>query len=77
MKFSIRDLLWLTLLAGFAVTWWIDRSRLAAEVERLRPNDLLFDDTTVPVDDPFSGGIDTHDPFGASVSSDHGPQAKP
>jgi hypothetical protein len=37
MRFSIRDLLWLTLLAAFAVAWWIDRSRLAAEVERLTP----------------------------------------
>jgi hypothetical protein len=37
MKFSIRDLLWLTLLVAFAVAWWIDRGRLAAEVERLRP----------------------------------------
>ena len=35
MRFSIRDLLWLTLLAAFAVAWWIDRRQLAAEVERL------------------------------------------
>jgi hypothetical protein len=35
-RFSIRDLLWLTLLASVAVAWWIDRSRLAAEVEGWR-----------------------------------------
>ena len=34
MRVSIRDLLWLTLLAAVLVAWWIDRSRLA---ERLRP----------------------------------------
>jgi hypothetical protein len=39
MRFTIRDLLWLTLLAAVAVAWWIDRSRLAAAVERLRQND--------------------------------------
>ena len=36
MKYSIRDLLWLTLLAAFAVAWWIDRRQLAAELERLQ-----------------------------------------
>ena len=36
MRFTIRDLLWLTLLAAVVVAWWIDRGRLAAEVERLR-----------------------------------------
>ena len=30
MKFTIRDLLWLTLLAAVLVAWWVDRSRLAA-----------------------------------------------
>jgi hypothetical protein len=24
-KFSIRDVLWLTLVAGLAVGWWVDR----------------------------------------------------
>jgi hypothetical protein len=28
MKFSIRDLFWLTLVAAFAILWWIDRGRL-------------------------------------------------
>jgi hypothetical protein len=43
MRFSIRDLLWLTLLAAFAVGWWIDRSRLAAEVDRLKPEPFPID----------------------------------
>jgi hypothetical protein len=36
-RFTIRDLLWLTLLMAVAVAWWVDRGRLASEVERLRP----------------------------------------
>lgn len=30
MKFSIRDLLWLTLLAAVVVAWWIDREQPTA-----------------------------------------------
>lgn len=56
MRFSIRDLLWLTLLAAFAVVWWIDRSQLAAENERLRaafdpfgpPQSLIQSDAVKP-----------------------------
>jgi hypothetical protein len=33
MKFSIRDLLWLLTLAAVLTTWWVDRSRLAQEIE--------------------------------------------
>ena len=29
MEFTIRDLLWLTLLAAVLVAWWVDRSRLS------------------------------------------------
>ena len=29
-RFAIRDVLWLTLAAGLACAWWIDRSRLTA-----------------------------------------------
>jgi hypothetical protein len=34
MKFSIRDLLWLLTLAAVLTAWWVDRSRLAQEIER-------------------------------------------
>ncbi|HZL87170.1 MAG TPA: hypothetical protein VFB96_02235 [Pirellulaceae bacterium] len=50
MRFSIRDLLWLTLLAAFAVAWWIDRSQLAAEVERLRTADIAMPQSEMEVD---------------------------
>jgi hypothetical protein len=35
MRFTIRDMLWLTVLAAVLVAWWVDRGRLAAEVEWL------------------------------------------
>jgi len=44
MKFSIRDLFWLTLVAAFAVLWWIDRgrlSRLQEQVERQEQQERL------------------------------------
>jgi hypothetical protein len=36
MKFSIRDLFLVTLIVALAVGWWVDRSKLADEVRRLR-----------------------------------------
>ena len=30
MKFSIRDLLLVTVIVGLAVGWWVDRSQLAS-----------------------------------------------
>ena len=29
MKFTIRDLLWLTVVVALGVAWWVDRSTLA------------------------------------------------
>jgi hypothetical protein len=31
MKFSIRDLLWLTVAVALVAGWWVDRLRLSAE----------------------------------------------
>jgi len=31
MRFSIRDMLWLTLVVGLAVGWWVDRRGLARD----------------------------------------------
>jgi hypothetical protein len=33
-RFSLRDLFWLTLVVGLVVGWWLDRARLAHELER-------------------------------------------
>ncbi len=36
MKFSIRDLLLVTVIGALAVSWWLDRSRLATDGARDR-----------------------------------------
>ena len=36
MRFTIRDLLWLTLLAAVLVAWWVDHWRQAQTVEKIR-----------------------------------------
>ena len=41
MNFSIRDLIWLTMLAAVAVAWWLDRSelrRVNVQLEEQRRN---------------------------------------
>lgn len=42
-KFSIRDVLWLTVVVALAAAWGIDRSRQSArirELEELLPHDV-------------------------------------
>jgi hypothetical protein len=34
MKFSIRDLLWLTVVVALALTWWLDRRELRRRYEK-------------------------------------------
>jgi hypothetical protein len=34
MRFTIRDLLWLTVVVALGVAWWLDRGRLLSRVER-------------------------------------------
>ena len=36
MRFTIRDLLWLTLLAAVLVVWWMDRRETAEQMRELR-----------------------------------------
>jgi hypothetical protein len=36
LRFSIRDLLWLTLVAALCTGWWISRCWYSAQVERLQ-----------------------------------------
>ena len=35
MRFTIRDLLWLTLLAAVRAAWWVDRARLAVVIQSI------------------------------------------
>jgi hypothetical protein len=41
MKFTIRDLLWLTVVVALGVAWWLDRGRLAERLEQLLVRDDL------------------------------------
>lgn len=34
LRFSIRDLLWLMVVVGLALGWWMDRTRMREEVRR-------------------------------------------
>jgi hypothetical protein len=36
LRFTIRDLLWLTTLVAMGVAWWIDRTRLADQYTTLK-----------------------------------------
>ncbi len=43
MRFSIRDLFWITIVVALAVAWWVERSRLAdKEIEFMRLNIKLM-----------------------------------
>ena len=42
MKFSIRDLLLVTVIVALAVGWWEDRSRLVKSVEELELEKIRF-----------------------------------
>ena len=34
-RFTIRDVLWLTVVVGLAVSWWIDNKRIETSVTHL------------------------------------------
>jgi len=36
MKFSIRDLIWLTVVVALVVVWWLDRSSLSRANAQLK-----------------------------------------
>ena len=51
-RFSIRDVLWLTVVAAVAVAWWLDRDQLAGpaadyhrlktDYDRLKSEEVVF-----------------------------------
>jgi hypothetical protein len=43
LRFSIRDLLWLTLVAALVVGWWIDRARLNTKLQAAIQKDKYKD----------------------------------
>ncbi|MFN0018819.1 MAG: hypothetical protein ACKVP0_11215 [Pirellulaceae bacterium] len=43
MKFSIRDLIFVTVIVAILAAWWVDHRRQAVEIERLSPvQDLIW-----------------------------------
>jgi len=42
-KFTIRDLLWLTIVAALAAGWWVDRSRLKELLDEVAPRSLALE----------------------------------
>jgi hypothetical protein len=42
MPFTIRDLLWLTLLAAVLVAWWIDRQAQNTRIDELEKRHFVF-----------------------------------
>jgi len=41
LRFTIRDVLWLMVVAGLAIGWWIDRRSLAGQVARLKADEYM------------------------------------
>jgi hypothetical protein len=42
VKFSIRDLFFVTVIVAILLAWWLGRSKLAAENDELRQNAVRF-----------------------------------
>jgi len=36
LRFTIRDVLWLTLVLGLAVGWWVDHRRQADQLQKFQ-----------------------------------------
>jgi len=46
-RFTISDLLWLTLMVALCAAWWIDRWHLVASHDRYRQHLQSLDGTTL------------------------------
>jgi uncharacterized membrane protein YqjE len=41
-RFTVRDLFWLMLVVAIGCSWWLERSRMTAQLEQLQ-KDLEFE----------------------------------
>jgi hypothetical protein len=53
LRFSIRDLLWLTLVAALAVGWWVDHKRLSSPSNFPILRTIPFGSPFRPTDSPI------------------------
>ena len=60
MRFTIRDLLWLTVVVALAVAWWVDRSNLAGRAERADVLEAVLDSAELKVDYAKRGNRISH-----------------
>jgi hypothetical protein len=51
LRFTIRDLLWLTVLAALAVSWWIDNKRIEKALVNIRSKEAELDEFAHAYDD--------------------------
>jgi len=47
-RFTIRDVLWLTVVAALAVGWWVDRTQLKQRMDGLIPDPKIITIRKVP-----------------------------
>jgi hypothetical protein len=42
LRFTIRDLLWLTVVVALAVVWWVDRRNVVVQGDQLTAADAVY-----------------------------------
>ncbi len=49
MRFSIRDLFWITVVVALALGWWLDHRRLTPKPYKTPPHYLLNSQAPAPI----------------------------
>ena len=63
-RFTIRELLLLTVIVAVSATWWIDRSRLAARLEPFHEFEQIYTEYKAQIDNEIKAaeaGADARD----------------
>jgi hypothetical protein len=72
MRFTIRDLVWVTTFTGLSLTWWADHARIASDRARVAKDARLwrgaFDSLASYIaNDGYKATVVTPDTYRASV----------
>ncbi len=54
LRFTLRDLLWLAVLVGLGLGWWIDRQRSASKLEAAHRSGQYWQRCTITLEQCFS-----------------------